>query len=541
LLWLVLPAAAFACFAVLHERVLRSVRNHNRILAFYERGLQRLHQQWAGTGETGDRFLDPAHPYARDLDVFGKGSLFELLCTTRTRAGEETLARWLLEPAPVEAILARQAAVADLTARVGFREQLFATGDDARVLVRPERLAEWGETKPDLGPPLLRPVMAVLAVIWLASCFYWLGSGLWYPLLAMTLVNSAVRRFLGSGIADFVRSTEGAAVDLKVLAGVLAVLEQERFTAPLLIELQAALRTGGIAPSVAIRKLERIVLFLESRRNLFFRVLNPVIFYVAQGAFIAESWRRAFGSSVRGWLAAVGELEALAALSAYAYEHPSAVFPEFVADGPCFDVEGLAHPLLPEGRAVRNDLRLDDSLRLILVSGPNMAGKSTFVRGVGINAVLAQCGATVQATRLRMSTLSVGASICILDSLQGGVSRFYAEIQRLKLISDLTRGPAHVMFLLDELLSGTNSHDRLIGTQFLVRALVAHGAVGLITTHDLALTQIPEAHSGIAINCHFEDHLENGELKFDYRLKPGIVQTSNALKLMQSIGLAVEE
>jgi DNA mismatch repair ATPase MutS len=234
-------------------------------------------------------------------------------------------------------------------------------------------------------------------------------------------------------------------------------------------------------------------------------------------------------------------MEALAALSAYAYEHPAAVFAEFVEEAPFFDAEGLAHPLLPEGRAVRNDLRLDGERRLVLISGPNMAGKSTFVRGVGINAVLAQCGATVQAKRLRLSQLAVGASICVLDSLQGGVSRFYAEIQRLKLISDLTRGPAPVLFLLDELLSGTNSHDRLTGTQFLVRALVAQGAVGLITTHDLALTEIAETISGSAVNCHFEDQLQNGKLHFDYKLKPGVVRTSNALKLMQQIGLVVEE
>jgi DNA mismatch repair ATPase MutS len=170
-----------------------------------------------------------------------------------------------------------------------------------------------------------------------------------------------------------------------------------------------------------------------------------------------------------------------------------------------------------------------------------MAGKSTFVRAVGINAVLAQCGGTVQARRLRMSRLALGASICVLDSLQGGVSRFYAEIQRLKLISDMTRKPVPVLFLLDELLSGTNSHDRLTGTQFLVRALVAHGAMGLITTHDLALTQIPETTSGVAVNCHFEDHLEGGKLQFDYKLRPGVVRTSNALKLMQSIGLVADE
>jgi len=356
----------------------------------------------------------------------------------------------------------------------------------------------------------------------------------------VTALNFYIGKLLGGGLVDFARGTEKAAVDLKVLASVLEVLEKERFQGALLQELQAKLRTEGIAPSAAIRKLARVANFLESRRNMIFRILNRPLFYLAQVGFAAEKWRRRHGMAIRGWLAVVGEMEALSALSAYAYEHPAAVFAEFVEEAPYFDAESLAHPLLPEGRAVRNDLRLNGERRLVLISGPNMAGKSTFVRGVGINTVLAQCGATVQAKRLRLSPLAVGASICVLDSLQGGVSRFYAEIQRLKLISDLTRGPAPVLFLLDELLSGTNSHDRLTGTQFLVRALVAQGAVGLITTHDLALTEIAETISGAAENCHFEDQLLDGKLHFDYKLKPGVVRTSNALKLMQQIGLVVE-
>lgn len=230
-------------------------------------------------------------------------------------------------------------------------------------------------------------------------------------------------------------------------------------------------------------------------------------------------------------------MEVLAALSGYAYEHPGDAWPEIGDEAPCFEAESFAHPLLPESRAVRNDLKLGDGLQLIVLSGPNMSGKSTFIRGIGVSAVLAHCGAPVRAKRLRMSRLAVGASICILDSLQVGVSRFCAEIKRLKLISDLTQEPIPVLFLLNELLSGTNSHDRLLGTQMLVDDLVQRGAMGMVTTHDLALARIPENMNGSAQNCHFEDHLENGQLVFDFKLKAGVVQTSNALRLMQSIGL----
>jgi DNA mismatch repair ATPase MutS len=219
---------------------------------------------------------------------------------------------------------------------------------------------------------------------------------------------------------------------------------------------------------------------------------------------------------------------------------PEFTGPELAGKGALFDAEGLTHPLLPADKSVRNNLKLGDGLQLIVLSGPNMAGKSTFIRSVGVNAVLAQCGAPVRATRLRLSPLAVAASICVLDSLSGGVSRFYAEIRRIKLVSDLTQGPVPVLFLLDELLSGTNSHDRLAGTEFVVRSFVERGAIGMVSTHDLALARIPAAMGERAANFHFEDRFEDGQLIFDYKLKPGIVQTSNALELMRSIGLIVD-
>jgi len=270
-----------------------------------------------------------------------------------------------------------------------------------------------------------------------------------------------------------------------------------------------------------------------------------VTFWSAQLVFAAERWQQEFGPAIRSWLKAVGELEALTALAGYAYEHPEDVFAEFVQpESPgaaaLFDAVGIAHPLLPAGKAVRNDLKLGDGPQLIVLSGPNMAGKSTFIRSVGVNAVLAQCGAPVRASRLRLSPLTVAASICVLDSLSGGVSRFYAEIHRVKLIFDLAGGAVPVLFLLDELLSGTNSHDRLAGSEFIVRSLMERNAIGIVSTHDLALAGIPEAMGGRAANWHFEDRLEQNQLIFDYKLKPGVVKTSNALELMRSIGLGVD-
>jgi hypothetical protein len=543
--FLAVPAAVFLVLAVLQEKVIRSLRLRARVIAFYEQGIARLEDRWAGRGETGERFLDPLHSYARDLDIFGAGSLFDLLCTARTRAGEETLARWLLHAAPVEEVLARQQAVRDLEGRLSFREKLFSQGETVRLSVHTKALAEWGEHGPLFPAPATRVATGALAVFWLLSLVAWAVWGLGDIAAAVTLLNAAWAHRLYKRMETAAHAMEHAAGDLEVLSGVLALLEQEPFHAPKLLALQADLRREGLAPSAAIRKLERLAEYVRSRHSLFLRPFDLVLFWCAQLVFAAERWQHEFGPAIRGWLAAVGELEALTALAGYAYEHPGDVFPEFAAQetaahAPLFDAVALAHPLLPAAKAVRNDVKLGDGLQLLILSGPNMAGKSTFIRSIGVNAVLAQCGAPVRAARLRLTPLQVAASICVLDSLSGGVSRFYAEIHRVKLISDLTAGATPVLFLLDELLSGTNSHDRLAGSAFIVRSLLARNAIGMISTHDLALTGIPETMEGRAANCHFEDRFEAGQLIFDYKLKSGVVETSNALQLMRSIGLGVD-
>ncbi|MGO8813830.1 MAG: MutS-related protein [Terriglobia bacterium] len=537
--WVLAPLSAIIVLAVLHERAIKSREQASRTVAFYERALARIENRWMGTGEGGAGFLDAAHPYARDLDLFGEGSLFELLCTARTRVGQETLAKWLLAPVPPDVVRARQAAVVDLRNRLDLRENLAVLAEEAGSLEPAEILAAWGEGKPLLGSRFLRFTSALLAIVWLATLVVWLVWGHAFPALLVSAVNVSLSLGFRERVRESVTAVEKAARDLVLLSAVLARLEEEQFAAPKLIELRTALQSHDGPPSHRIRNLNRLMEYMDSRRNLIIKSVDLFVFWTLQCACAVESWRKRTGPAVRGWLAVVGEFEALSSLGGYSYEHPADVFPEFAETSPCFEAEDLAHPLLPDRDAVRNDLRFGDDLRVLIISGPNMAGKSTFTRAVGINAVLAQCGAPVRARRLRLSPLAVGASICVLDSLQGGISRFYAEIRRLKLVIDLTHGPIAVLFLLDEFLQGTNSRDRRVGSEAMVRSLVEHGAIGLLTTHDLALAQIAERLGPRAANAHFEDRLEDGKLIFNYRLQPGVVETSNALNLMRSIGLEV--
>jgi DNA mismatch repair ATPase MutS len=261
--------------------------------------------------------------------------------------------------------------------------------------------------------------------------------------------------------------------------------------------------------------------------------------YSVQVAFAAERWRRVYGNDVRSWLAVIGEIEALLCLAAYSYEHPADPFPEFVEGPASFDGTEIGHPLIPARSCVRNSVHLSKDHQVFLVSGSNMSGKSTLLRSVGMNAVLAMAGATVRAQHLRMTTLYVGASIRVNDSLQEGSSRFYAEIKRLRKIYDLASGEPPLLFLLDELLQGTNSNDRRIGAEGVVRALLARKAIGLVSTHDLALADIGCALDGHLHNVHFQEEFADGVMHFDYKLQEGVVTKTNGLALMRSIGLDV--
>ncbi len=537
--WLGLPAAVFVYLIVAHERVLRARRVEARAVAHYERALARLDGQWVGHGETGERFLDHAHPYAADLDLFGRGSLFELLSTARTRMGEDTLALWLLGGGEPAVLRARHEAINELRPMLDLREDLAVVGEDFRTGVHPAELAAWGEMPHLLESRRARAIAFVIPCLVAGSAVLWAVRGWRDPFFAMLAAVAIFIARYRREVARVVEAVEQPAHDLALLAKVLARLERERFTSVRLVALRAALDIAGLPPSVRMAKLDRLIEMLDSRENPFMRAVGPLMLWTEQLAFAIESWRRVSGPAMRRWLDAVGEIEALCALAAYAFEHPADVFPEFISGEAGFDGEELAHPLIDQTRVVRNSVRLGGDLRVLIVSGSNMSGKSTLLRTVGINAVMAQAGAPVCARVLRMSRIALGASIRTLDSLQDGTSRFYAEITRLHQVMELTAGPLPVLFLLDELLHGTNSHDRRIGAEAIVRGLVERGAMGLVTTHDLALAQVVGALGQRAANVHFEDQFENGRMTFDYRLHPGVVEKSNALELMRSVGLDV--
>ncbi len=538
--WLFAPVAAFFVLVVLHGRALDRRRVVERAVIYYQRGLERLDDAWAGKGNAGDRFDDANHPYARDLDLFGKGSLFELLCTTRTHAGEETLAAWLRAPAAAAEVRERQAAVVELRGRLALREELAILGADVRAEVDPQALAAWSRAPATLTRTWLRPLLALLGLAATVTLIGWLAFDFgWSPLLAVLVVELVAARPLKHAVEQVTRGVDRAGQHLAVLAVVLERLEREPFQSARLRALQAKLSGDGQPASRRIAQLGQLVYLLFAQRNQFFAPFAFLVQWGPQFAFAIEGWRARSGAAIPRWIEAVGELEALCALSGYAFEHPHDPFPELTDETAHFSADGLGHPLLAERACVRNDVQLGGTERLLLVSGSNMSGKSTLLRTIGSNVVLALAGAPVRALRLRLSPLSVGATLRVQDSLAEGASRFYAEITRLRQLVDLAAGQPPLLFLLDEILAGTNSHDRRLGAEAVVKGLVARGAIGLVTTHDLALTEMAQALGAQARNVHFEDTLEGGKLAFDYRMRPGVVQKSNALELMRAVGLEV--
>jgi MutS domain V len=533
-------AGAFCVLVIVHERQARAVQRAQRRVAFFEAALARMNGDWAGRGELGTAFADPAHPYAADLDLFGRGSLFERLCSARTRAGEETLAGWLLAPAPVEALRERQVAVAEIGPLVLLREDLAVLGAESRRAVDSTALRTWLEIPVRRVPPSLRAYSLVLSVVAYGMFAAWLQGAVDGRALTLAIFAvGALSRFAGRFTAPILSQIGRPAKDLRTLAALLDRLAAEPFRSPLLVRLQAELRAQGQSPSQHIGGLLWLVETYDSKSNLLFAPLAFMAMADVHLAAAIERWRARHAVRALGWLTSLGEMEALASLGAYAFEHPRDPFPTFEEKAPLFQATGLGHPLLPESQCVRNDVALDKARGLLVVTGSNMSGKSTLLRTVGINAVLAQAGAPVRAASLRLSPLAVGASIRIQDSLQQAQSRFYAEVSRVRQLMDLAARHPPLLFLIDEIFQGTNSADRQVGAEAVVRALVRQEAIGLITSHDLALTEIANALAPAAANVHFEDHFKDGRMAFDYRLKTGPVQKSNALALMRAVGLEV--
>ncbi len=553
---------AFVWLAVLHGRILGEEDDALRRARVNRDAVARVTGHWRELPEDGARFLAAGHPYATDLDVFGKGSLFQRISVAHTRFGQGALARLLAGPSPADVIVARQRAVRALAPELELRQQLEAMAiavvepppsrvDEAaarggrgahREAPDPEPLLRWAEADPVLSPrravvvaahalPVLTLAVAVAAPLVGAAGPWWL-----VPVAAQVLLNFATRAETARVFAA-VSATEGAFLRYGAM---LRLVEGIALDVPLLREIGGRLVTGDARPSEAMQRFRRTVGWFDLRHNgVVHPFVNALTCWDVHCVLRLEAWQRRVGRAVRGWFAALGELEALSSLAGHASDEPEAVFPELVPDGPFFVAETLGHPLIAANERVGNDVTLIEPGRALMVTGSNMSGKSTLLRAMGLAVVLAHAGGVVCARRLCLRELGLGTSIRVSDSLADGVSHFYAEVRRLRDVVAVARGRGPVLFLLDEILHGTNSRERQIGARWVLAELLEAGAAGAVSTHDMELMKLPAELADRVEVVHFRESAQQDRLTFDYRLRPGPVREGNALRLMRHVGLPV--
>jgi hypothetical protein len=504
--------------------------------SFYKRGIERIENNWHGGGQTGEDYRQPGHLYDHDLNILGSGSLFELLCTARTEIGRRRLAEFLLRPVTAEEARARQAAVQELRDRSQLREEMVGLGTHEFSNVETDslrkRIARPGQTFPAALGPLLQVSSGILTILLLIGLVALIPWPVLVPYIAAVVgLHAVIGGVLYEKVRPILHDGRDLSPEVSILGQGLTLLASQKFSSPKLGDL---VQCAAAAPE-PLRRLERITHWMREREK---DMMYGPSLYLMLGTHLAirmEQWRAKYATALPQWIDAWSEFEALHAIATYAHEHPGDVFPEFSVDIE-FAAESLGHPLLSSEACVTNPVRFDAQTRFWIISGSNMAGKSTILRSIGTNVVLALAGAPVRAASLTLAPFHICASISTADSLLEGKSRFMAEVERIR-DTLATAASAPVLFLIDEIFSGTNSHDRRIAAESVVRALIASGAIGALSTHDLALTEIAPLPELRGENVHMCSRSDEDALDFDYKIKPGVNRQSNALAIVRLAGV----
>jgi hypothetical protein len=535
-------AAGFLVISIPARLLVRTsskLQAKRKITAYYETRMQRLDGTWPGSGDDGSDFSVADHPYCSDLDVIGRGSLFEYLCSAQTGAGRQWLADALLSPASPADVVARQRAIGELRDRNDLREYFASTGASGTCSFQGKSLKEWSKEVPISFPAFVRISGACLCIINVVIIALALSGRLSpeAPLGTLAIVGLFTAA-LHRKVAQVLERADSILVyELELLIAYSRRLRQEHFECTLLRETTNSL---CLLSNSRLQKLLRIIRLMKWHQDPAFTYLSNLSLWGALFAMRVEKIRINFANDLAMMAAAIGELEGLSSLAAYAYEHSDYPFPSFVAseDAPAvmFRAESLGHPLIESATCVRNPVRIDENNRFVLVSGSNMSGKSTYLRAIGLNYVLARAGAPVCATSLYLSVFSVATSMRVLDSLPDGKSRFLAEVSLVKQVMDLAEQEP-VLFLFDELFSGTNSEDRRAGAAGTIAHLLQKNASGFLTTHDLALSDLVLSRSMIAKNVHFIDQVAEAGMTFDYRLRDGLAPHTNGAVILARLGI----
>ncbi len=540
--WMIIIAlavlAAFLFFVNYHQKIIEKIQYHESMLQVCEKEMlaeEGIYDQFGN----GSEYEDKTHFFSFDLDIFGKHSIFQLLNRSITRSGSDALAHQLKFPfLTKEAIEARQAAIEELSNKIDWRVNFLATGN---LLEKDENkyqeLIIWlkGENLDLLGK--------LRFLLWLVPAVNTIILGLWifdiisFKVWLLTLILQSAFSFVNvKKLNALYQKISKNTPNLQRYSQLFQLIEKEEFVAPMLKEWKESLSRPSYI-SIAIQKLATITAYFAIRNSFFAPILNAFFLWDYQCAHRFEIWKRQYSESLLQAFTILHEWEVLVSIASYNFANPAYTVP-LVSDGVILDATQLGHPLLKKTKSVNNDFRINKGEQLFIVTGANMAGKSTFLRAVGSNYVLAMLGARVRAERFVFKPIQVYTCMRITDSIDEGESYFHAELLRLQHVVKMLETGKEIFVILDELLKGTNSKDKLHGSELFLEKLVQYKtAFGMIATHDLDLTNMAAKYPEKIKNICFEIIIKGDRMTFDYKLRPGVTQNMNALFLMKQMGI----
>jgi len=517
-----------------------AIENINRLQKINEIEIEILNHHFTHLPD-GSIYKPETHEYANDLDIFGRASLYQYINRTNSEQGNKLFANWMLKPATKENILSRQKAVKELSPEINWRQQLQSHGVATLITISTQKKVEDWMEQPNKF--INNPIWKILKYLLPAISFTFLilhvmdimQAAAFYPLILLMLALSFI---ISKQVMPSYFQLNKIAPELESLSESIHWIEKKDFHASLLQELKNKFHSSAALSSQSIKKLKKILDLFDIRLNpLVFIPLNTFLFWDLQQIFTLEKWKADNKQNISDWFSALAEMESLSSLANLNFNHPENSFPVLSEKEGVFNAEDLGHPIIPVEKLVRNSFSTEGINQMNLITGSNMAGKSTFLRSVGVNIVLAMMGSSVFAKSLTLSPMKVLSSMRVSDNLEESTSTFYAELKKLKEVIDSVYNNEKVFLLLDEILRGTNSADRHTGSKALIKQLIHHNAAGLIATHDLELAKLADEFPGRIHNYNFDVQVANDELYFDYQLKRGICRSMNASLLMKKIGI----
>ena len=504
--------------------------------------LERMENRYDNLDE-GSEFLNKDHPYAADLDVFGKKSLFQMLNRTTSPSGKLILSEWLLSTADRNTILSRQSAIEELSTNIDWRQDLQASG--MHYVDKEENfkaLLNWLHSTEKKIKPLTYIQAYALPVfsLTIAAMVIFMGINFYFLVGAMLLNGLVLKQYLGK-VQEITSRTSNSVKTLKTYGYLIQHIEESQFNNDHLQNLKSVFVHDNFSASKSILQLQNILNYLNARSNMFYWIINLFLMFDIHLLIQVEKWKRTKHDDIDRWFNHIGEFEVLNSMAGYAYANPDFTYPEISEEPFEFKALALGHPLIYRGERVSNDFETNNQGTVMIITGSNMSGKSTFLRSIGVNMVLALAGAPVCAQKMSTSIMQVFTSMRTEDNLEEHVSSFYAELQRIQMLLKLLEsGERPILYMLDEILKGTNSKDRNAGAEALVRQISLTGSMGLVSTHDLKLGDLADELKNVH-NYSFNSTIEGDEIIFDYKISDGLCHSFNASKLMEKMGIKMKK